>query len=306
MACAYEERLASPARRGCPVCGGAAGKRRFPYATRFNSVTFDYVQCRSCASVFVDPIPNPDTLIKMYAKGSYHDAHYVGVETAQYRASAKLLGNFLPQGARVLDYGCGVGLFLEALRAEGFAPIGVEFDREAAGYAADNSGCPVYSIAEFSSTPNRLGYDALHLGDVLEHLPEPAAVLRELLDVIKPGGLLFVEGPLENNPSPVFWTARLFGATKKLLRPKYIGCSPPTHLLRVSETQQADLLLRAEPRLSSLHWDVHETGWPYSRGGALKRAIAGVAQAIGGKRIGATTFGNRFRGIFLVPDRAHR
>lgn len=290
--------------RECPICGGSAGKRAFPYATHFNDLTFDYLQCRSCASVFVDPVPDADTFAKMYSKASYHDAHYIDCGSTHYQSSARLLREFLPAGAGVLDYGCGLGLFLKALRAEGFLATGIEFDQEAADYAAKSASCPAFSVGSFVSRPGEPAYDALHLGDVLEHLPDPATTLRDLLSYVKPGGVLFVEGPLENNPSPVFWAARLFGAVKWRLKPNFRGSSPPTHLLRVTEAQQLAFFTRVEPRLSRLHWDVHETGWPYASGGALKRAIAGVATALGGKRIGAATFGNRFRGVFRLPATA--
>lgn len=288
-------------RRECPICGGSGGKRAFPYTTRFNSVTFDYLQCRSCASVFVDPIPDAETFAKMYSKASYHDAYYIDCGSTHYASSARLLRDFLPAGASVLDYGCGLGLFLKALQAAGFLGTGVEFDQEAADFAAKNSGCPAFSVAGFSSGRNEATYDALHLGDVLEHLPQPIATLRELLAFVKPGGLLFVEGPLENNPSLVLWAARLFGAMKRRLKPNFIGSSPPTHLLQVNEAQQLAFFTRAEPGLSRIHWDVHETGWPYASGGALKHAIVSIAIALGGKQIGGATFGNRFRGVFRLP-----
>ena len=292
-------------RRACPLCGGPAGTPTFPYKTRFNGIAFDYLKCRSCASVFVDPVPDADTFAKMYSKKSYHDAHYIDCgDSAHYESSAKLLRDFLPAGASVLDYGCGLGLFLKALQAEGFLATGVEFDQEAADYAAKSAGCPAFAVADFLSRRNRAPYDALHLGDVLEHLPQPATTLRELLGFVKPGGLFFVEGPIENNASLVFWAARLFGAVKRLLRPDFIGESPPTHLLRVNATQQLAFFTRVEPCLSRLHWNVHETGWPYASGGPLKRAIASVAMALGGKQICGAAFGNRFRGVFRLPGTA--
>ena len=175
----------------------------------------------------------------------------------------QLLRDFLPAGA-VLDYGCGLGLFLQALLAEGFSATGVEYDSDAAEYAARSTGCPVSSLAEFTSMRNNATYDALHLGDVLEHLPDPFATLRELLKIVKPRGLLFAEGPLENNPSPVYWAARLFGAVKRRLKPNFTGSSPPTHLFRVNAPQQLAFFASVEPHLLRLHWDVQETGWPYA------------------------------------------
>jgi SAM-dependent methyltransferase len=237
----------------------------------------------------------------MYSKASYHDAHYYDCESAHYESSAKLLRDFLPPGASVLDYGCGVGLFLKALQAEGFIATGVEFDQEAADYAATNASCPAFTVTNFMSQQEKSVYDALHLGDVLEHLPDPAATLRQLLAYVRPGGVIFVEGPLENNPSPVYWAACLFGAVKRRLRPNFKGSSPPTHLLRVTEAQQLAFFARIKPGLSRLYWDVHETGWPYASGGALKRAIASTAMALGGKQICGAAFGNRFRGVFRLP-----
>ena len=54
-------------------------------------------------------------------------------------------------------------------------------------------------------------------------LLEPGATLRELLGFVNPGGLLFVEGPLETNPSPEFWAALLFSVEKRLVMPNFIG-----------------------------------------------------------------------------------
>src|SRR5271157_3142232 len=226
------------ARRQCPICVGSAGTRTFPYKTRFSDVVFDYVRCRSCSSVFVDPVPDTNSFALTYSKASYHDAHYIDRESALYGSSARLLRAFLPVGASVLDYGCGLGLFMKALKVEGFSTTGVEFNKEAAVYAANNEDCLVFSIADFFSQRNKASYDALHLGDVLEHLPKPAETLRELLAFVKAGGLLFVERPLETNPSPVFWAARLFGAVKRRVKPIFTGSSPPTHLLRVNAAQQ--------------------------------------------------------------------
>jgi 2-polyprenyl-3-methyl-5-hydroxy-6-metoxy-1,4-benzoquinol methylase len=288
-------------RRPCPICGGPEGERAFPYATRFNETAFDYLRCRSCGSVFVDPIPDADTFALMYSKASYHDTHYIDCGSAHYATSAKLLRNFLPGGSSVLDYGCGLGLFLQALRAEGFSATGVEYDEGAAAYAARSTGCAAMSIADFMAKEKKANYDALHLGDVLEHLSDPCATLRELLGFVKPGGLLFAEGPLENNPSPVYWAACMFGSVKKRLKGNFTASSPPTHLLRVNASQQLAFFMLVDPKLSRLHWDVHETGWPYAGGCALKQTIASAALLLGGTRIMGLSFGNRFRSVFRIP-----
>jgi SAM-dependent methyltransferase len=246
----------------------------------------------------VDPVPDAHTFERMYAKSAYHDCHYAERDTAAYAQSARLLKQYVEAGGTVLDFGCGFGHFLRALKEEGFAAFGVEFDIDAARFAAHNAGCEVVSVEDFFKHENRRQFDVLHLGDVLEHLPDPEAMLKRLLAHLKPGGLLFVEGPLEVNPSPVYWASSLFGSLKHWLRPDFVGAGKPTHLFRTGSRQQLAFFYRADPGLMLQHWQVYETGWPYAGGGKLKRVIAGLAIGLGGKRLFGVTFGNRFCGIF--------
>jgi len=289
--------------RPCPLCTGPAAEAAFPYAIEFDGQRFAYYRCADCRSVFVDPVPDAPTFARMYAKSAYHDCHYAESESRHYAAAATLLGHFAPAGATVLDYGCGFGHFLRAVQAAGFPASGVEFDAEAAQAAAHNAGCEVWSVQDFPQHSAARTFAVLHLGDVLEHLPDPAATLTQLLAHLKPGGLLFVEGPLEVNPSPVYWASRLFGALKHRLRPGFAGPGKPTHLFRTGGRQQLAFFQRVEPSLERLHWEIYETGWPYASGGLIKRLIARAALLVGGRRLGSTTFGNRFTGIFRYTVR---
>ena len=285
--------------RNCPICGTQPTSSAFPYATMFNGVFFKYLKCSRCSSVFVDPIPDSKTFAKMYAKADYHDCYYGGKECGEYLVSTKVLKQYLPAGAFVLDYGCGLGGFLTALKEEGFIPYGVEFDQDAAFVAGLNAGCKAISVDEFQNQSVKPIFDAIYFGDVLEHLPDPANTLKELLGYLKPDGVLFVEGPLEINPSPVYWACLIFGAIKRLVRPKFVASHPPTHLFRTGELQQLAFFLYVEPRLTLKHWQVYETGWPYASGSVIKQAIAGLAKGIGGRELFGRTLGNRFRGVFI-------
>jgi SAM-dependent methyltransferase len=236
----------------------------------------------------------------MYTKTEYHDFHYSDCDDKHYAGAVLILDRFLSPGATVLDYGCGFGHFLRSISQAGYKGFGVEFDSEAANAAARISNCEVVSVADFSRRPDILQFDAIHLGDVLEHLPDPAQTLEYLLSCLKPSGLLFVEGPLEINPSPVYWASLLFGTLKHTLRPNFIGHGKPTHLFRTSGPQQLAFFHRCRPKLELLQWNIYETGWPYKGGGTLKSIIAALAILLGGKKFGSVTFGNRFTGIFKV------
>lgn len=284
--------------RPCPLCTASAAATAFPFKIAFDDQCFNYLRCHACRSVFVDPVPSDQTFARMYAKSDYHDCHYSECGSPHYQKAATLLHEFAPEGASVLDYGCGFGHFLTAVRAGGFNATGVEFDAEAAALAQRTSGCKVFSTAEFHAHRTALTFDVLHLGDVLEHLPYPADTQLQLHTCLKPGGLLFVEGPLEENPSPVYWASRMFGTLKRWLRPGFVGYGKPTHLFRTDGPQQLAFFRKLDPSLQLLHWDIYETAWPYAEGGLLKRVISHAAMLLGGRRIGGITFGNRFTGIF--------
>lgn len=155
-----------------------------------------------------------------------------------------------------------MGHFLKAVKAQGFVPFGVEFDKMAADSAAASVGCPVYTIANLRRVCSPQKFDVLHLGDVMEHLPDPYETLSGLLQLLKPGALVFVEGPLETNPSPVYWSARLFGWIKHRLRPGLVGMGVPTHLFRTSAKAQAAFFADRFPRLRLLEWQTSSLGGP--------------------------------------------
>jgi hypothetical protein len=84
---------------------------------------------------------------------------------------------------------------------------------------------------------------------------------------------------------------------KRIVNPSFTSSDPPTHLLRTNVLSQRDFLKRVDKSMSMRHWEVYETGWPYSNGNITKRAIALLAIWLGGRNIAGVTFGNRFKAI---------
>jgi 2-polyprenyl-3-methyl-5-hydroxy-6-metoxy-1,4-benzoquinol methylase len=286
--------------RNCPICSSAEASGGFPYITQFNGKKFNYLRCWTCTTVFVDPVPDKQTFVQMYAKDLYHDCDYDAEVGGTYQESAQLLQSYVRVGATVLDYGCGLGSFLKETSANGFVSFGVEFDVDAVDFASRNTSCEVWTADHFWSLLSKQKFDVIHLGDVLEHLPEPAETINELLSNLNHGGILFVEGPLETNPSPVYWATRAFGWVKKILRPNFIANDPPHHLFRTNALQQLNFFSNQITTSFNLkYWRVYETGWPYIEGSLIKRVIAKFALFLGGKHFFSTIFGNRFQAIFI-------
>ena len=97
-----------------------------------------------------------------------------------------------------LDYGCGAGVLLEGAAKVGWRPVGVELDNTVARGVEERTGFRVMTAEAADSSDGYIA-DVLHLGDVLEHLTEMENQLPRVLRLIKPGGLLLAQGPLEGN-----------------------------------------------------------------------------------------------------------
>jgi SAM-dependent methyltransferase len=96
---------------------------------------------------------------------------------------------------RLLDVGCGDGLFLKLAAKQGWEGWGVELSPTACELARQQSGCRIHCGALASAHFPAGHFDAVTLFNVLDQLPDPLAELREIYRVLKPGGLLMVRVP---------------------------------------------------------------------------------------------------------------
>ena len=104
----------------------------------------------------------------------------------------------MPGRPRVLDVGCGGGLFLSLLRRQGCEVVGLEPHRRWAEYARATHGFRVETrMVEDPEIQNRYpGYfDAVTLWDVFEHVNYPQDTLLKVHNLLRPGGYLFMDTP---------------------------------------------------------------------------------------------------------------
>ncbi|MCA1720561.1 MAG: glycosyltransferase [Actinobacteria bacterium] len=101
-------------------------------------------------------------------------------------------------GKKVLDLGCAEGDLARALTARGCRVSGVDVDAGAAERARpDLEQCVVADLQTLdlrATFPDTL-FDVLVYGDVLEHLMDPLALLRQSKDVLAPGGYVVISIP---------------------------------------------------------------------------------------------------------------
>jgi methionine biosynthesis protein MetW len=119
----------------------------------------------------------------------------------------RILIEWVGTGSRVLEVGCSTGFMSRLLKEHNCAVTGIEVDGDAARYAADY--CEEVHVLDLNSqewiTPvSESRFDAVLLGDVLEHLVDPARVLAQIREVLAPNGSVVI-----SLPNVVHWETRL-------------------------------------------------------------------------------------------------
>jgi len=101
-------------------------------------------------------------------------------------------------GARVADVGCGGGLLSESLALAGAQVTGIDLSAgmiEVARLHAAESGARVdYRLVGSSqlAAESPASFDAVCSMELVEHVPDPAALLADLAALLRPGGSLFM------------------------------------------------------------------------------------------------------------------
>jgi 2-polyprenyl-3-methyl-5-hydroxy-6-metoxy-1,4-benzoquinol methylase len=240
----------------CPLC--ACDKyRESAFSSVYQEIEFRYVQCLHCASLYCSPMPDPGMLQQMYGPGyesAFSDSVNGNVEDP--KEPHKCIEWLRSRGTGTfLDYGCGAGVLLEEAAKVGWRPVGVELDSQVARRVEERTGFCVLTASAADSSARHMA-DILHLGDVLEHLTEMENQLPKILRLIKPGGVLLAQGPLEGNFN---FLAACLGLSRHL-RPWHRTEMAPYHVLMA--TSKGQRLLFHRFGLSELEYLLREVAWP--------------------------------------------
>jgi SAM-dependent methyltransferase len=171
---------------------------------------FDVIRCRACGFAHVVPLPTTEELEKVYRESYYQ------TEKSNYLTFANedkdwlhlsfgdryaLFEELLPSARRrILDVGTGPGFFLAAGRDRGWAGQGIEPSRQASCHARDELGLEVVDGFLSEQTVGVLREcDVVHMSEVLEHVPDPASIVRLARSKLAPGGLICVSVPNDYN-----------------------------------------------------------------------------------------------------------
>jgi SAM-dependent methyltransferase len=135
-----------------------------------------------------------------------------------------------PGAARLLDFGCGGGRFLEQMRALGWKVTGIDICTDAVQRLREERGLAAFAGSLPHPALRPRSFEVVTMWHSLEHVHQPRQVLRAAHDLLIPGGKLIVAVP-NIDSLPFDW----FG-------PDWYGLDLPRHLTHFSPDTLRDML----------------------------------------------------------------
>ncbi len=231
----------------CPACGHAGMKTLCHGGDRLYGTTdkvFLVVECAGCRLIRLFPRPTPGELQHYYPESYWYDP---GGDTADKLAESwrrlvlrdhvRFVRKALegvpekgPEKGKVLDVGCGGGLFLREMNLAPERAFGLDFSVNAAGVAWSTNGVPV-ACGALPHAPFRPGsFSLITMFHVLEHLYDPIAYVQAAHDLLAENGRLVVQVPNAHS-----WQFLMFGEA-------WNGLDIPRHLIDFKESDLLSLL----------------------------------------------------------------
>jgi SAM-dependent methyltransferase len=192
----------------------------------------DIIECEACGFKHALPLPDAAALEEVYREDYYtQEKPTFLVHAGEDQAWAQLaqtdrleiLETLLPPDRRrLLDVGCGPGFFLQTALRRGWLVHGIEPSRQAAAHARTLGALITEGFFNHTSAAALGRFDAINLSNVLEHVPDPALLVRLAHDLLEPGGAICVTVP--NDFSPLQIAGRVAAGTDDW------WVAPPHHL----------------------------------------------------------------------------
>jgi len=231
----------------CPVCASPAflpttdtfdlgdilGRWEREAGVRFGQGTWEHYthsasrrvtlyRCQNCE--FAEFLPIVVGSHEFYINISSTDENYYLAEKWEFIQAIRDIKKF--GGGKILDIGCGKGLFLDFLRESGLSLecAGYELNSEVAKIARSKG----YTVFEdLSSEPllSQMGakkFDVICIFQVLEHLSDPVGLIKFLVPLVSPGGIFIIGVPDAGGPLRFF--------------PNALTDIPPHHISRWCES----------------------------------------------------------------------
>ncbi|MBA9075946.1 MULTISPECIES: class I SAM-dependent methyltransferase [Rufibacter] len=238
----------------CPICSKTDFKNFLVVQDKsVSQESFVIVQCTNCQLKFTNPRPEEGSIGPYYASEAYisHSDTSKGLLNKTYRLVRSMavktkvdLVNRLGNKGKILDYGCGVGYFLQACQKQGWEVEGIEPNEQARKQTEEKIGKPLVqgplqNLAEET-------FEVITLWHVLEHVHTLNETLKELVRATKKGGHLVIAVPNADS-----YDAKKYGAD-------WAAYDVPRHLYHFNKASMQKLLKKHKLDLKEvlpMKWD---------------------------------------------------
>lgn len=170
----------------CPICKSDKTFKLQKYKKHF------YAKCLKCSFIFAYRIPTETELNNTYNPNYGMHTYFSPITRKRYNELLKEFEKFRKTG-KILDYGCGKGLFLEEAINNGWKAYGTEYN-EITQKKCIEKGIKIIGHQEISIVLKN-EFDIICCMEVIEHLYNPLELTNKLSFYLRHGGLLYITTP---------------------------------------------------------------------------------------------------------------
>jgi len=227
----------------CPLCSGRHGttliEGQDPQGGS-DGLWFAVVQCDSCGACFTNPRPDPASIAQFYAEDyAPHQKHHQPQSRRRFNPfrllkQPRVEKRPIPwhgQG-RLLDFGCGSGAYLLQMHQRNWRVAGLDSSGRVTQRIRDELGLPAFTGSLPHPDLEPESFDVITMWHSLEHVHDPASVLREARNLLAPGGKVVISVP-NIDSLPFRWFGR-----------HWFGLDLPRHLTHFTPSSLLEMLQR--------------------------------------------------------------
>lgn len=167
-----------------------------------------YKRCKYCDHMFSFFNFNLKNLyLKKYSTDAYGDSRTIyrnfkkiislSPKKSDNKNRVKRCSRYLNKKSKILDIGCGLGVFLYELKKKGHKTYGIEPDFNLFNHSKKMLGNNIFngSFQSYINKKDKFSFDFVSLNKVLEHVTDPKKITNHLSRVMKKGAYIYIEVP---------------------------------------------------------------------------------------------------------------
>lgn len=188
----------------CPVCQSQTFEAYLTIKDyTVSQEQFKIVTCKKCGFRFTNPRPDGEAIGRYYKAESYISHSntskgliskiYQGVRKFTLKGKLNLINRLFPSKGKLLDVGCGTGMFLNVARENGWKVNGIEPDTGARAIAEETNQIKIKG--EVLNSFKNETFEIITLWHVLEHVHELNVTIDWLKERLSKNGSLIIAVP---------------------------------------------------------------------------------------------------------------